>query len=279
MALHRLIFDTTDAASIADSANVGAYLRASDGTLLTHTGGALNVSFSTVTDLDIRDLDAAQDNVAISDGTDTLAVNGDGSINVVATATNLDIRDLAAATDSVSAWTKDGAGNSISSTSGALNTFLTNTSIAVTDNGGSLTVDAVNLDIRDLSFSTDSVTSRLNDGSGNAITSTSNALDVNIKSGDLDDSLANTAVVTGSTSIPTTAGGTDLRATDLANRKWLTLYNNGNKTVFVGPSGVSAATGFPLPAGAALEMRAGPAINLFAISSNGTQDVRTLELS
>lgn len=35
----------------------------------------------TATDLDIRDLSAAQDNVAISDGTDTLAINADGSIN------------------------------------------------------------------------------------------------------------------------------------------------------------------------------------------------------
>ena len=34
------------------------------------------------TDLDIRNLSASQDNVAISDGTDTLAVNTDGSINV-----------------------------------------------------------------------------------------------------------------------------------------------------------------------------------------------------
>lgn len=36
-------------------------------------------------DFDIRDLSAAQDNVAISDGTDTLAVNADGSINTQAT--------------------------------------------------------------------------------------------------------------------------------------------------------------------------------------------------
>lgn len=34
------------------------------------------------TDLDIRDLSATQDNVAISDGTDTLAIEADGSINV-----------------------------------------------------------------------------------------------------------------------------------------------------------------------------------------------------
>lgn len=43
-------------------------------------GGSITVD---ATDLDIRDLDATQDNVAISDGTDTLAVNTDGSINVV----------------------------------------------------------------------------------------------------------------------------------------------------------------------------------------------------
>jgi len=221
--LHRLIFDTTDAASIAASANVGAYLRASDGTLLTHTGGALNVSFSTVTDLDIRDLDASQDNVAISDGTDTLAINNDGSINVVATATDLDIRDLDAAQDSVAAW--------------------------------------------------------LSDGSGNAISSTSGAIDVHIASGDLDDSLANTAMATGATSVDTTVGGVDLRATDLANRKWLYVYNNGNKEVFIGNSGVTAATGFPVPPGAMLDLRAGAAIDVFAISSNGTQNVRTLELS
>lgn len=35
----------------------------------------------TATDFDIRDLNASQDNVAISDGTDTLQVNADGSIN------------------------------------------------------------------------------------------------------------------------------------------------------------------------------------------------------
>lgn len=55
----------------------------------------------TATDLDIRDLDATQDNVAISDGTDTLAVNADGSINSVVTATDLDIRNLVFATDKV----------------------------------------------------------------------------------------------------------------------------------------------------------------------------------
>jgi hypothetical protein len=43
-------------------------------------GGSLTVD---ATDLDIRDLSASQDSVAISDGTESLEVNTDGSINVV----------------------------------------------------------------------------------------------------------------------------------------------------------------------------------------------------
>ena len=61
------------------------------------------------TDLDIRDLSAAQDNVAISDGTDTLGINADGSLNITdnggsltVDAVDFDIRDLSASQDSVS---------------------------------------------------------------------------------------------------------------------------------------------------------------------------------
>jgi hypothetical protein len=52
------------------------------------------------TDLDIRNLSASQDNVAISDGTDTLAINTDGSINVVVqnTATTVAVQDFNTAT-------------------------------------------------------------------------------------------------------------------------------------------------------------------------------------
>lgn len=226
--LHKLIFDPTDTESRAASANVGAYVRSSDGTLITATGTALDVNIGSVVDLDIRDLDASQDNVAISDGTDQLEINADGSINI-------------------------------------------------SDNGGSITVDATDLDIRDLNAATDSIQSNLFDGAGNSIGSTAGALDVNIASGDIDDSLADTALVTGSQSVTTTSA--DLIATDLASRKWLFAYNAGNKEVYIGPSGVSTANGFPLPPGSALELRAGPSIDIHAVAENGTQDVRTLELS
>jgi len=58
-------------------------------TLAINADGSIDVNF------------AAGAAVEITDGTDTLAVNADGSINAVVTATDLDIRDLANATDHV----------------------------------------------------------------------------------------------------------------------------------------------------------------------------------
>lgn len=68
-------------AKIADSTVPSQQLTVNaDGSInVTDNGGSLTVDG---VDFDIRDLDAAQDNVAISDGTDTLAINPDGSIDV-----------------------------------------------------------------------------------------------------------------------------------------------------------------------------------------------------
>lgn len=98
--------------------------------LTVEADGSINVNF------------AAGAEIKITDGTDDLAINADGSINAVVTATNLDIRDLTFANDKV-----DASGSSVSITG----------SVTVTDGGGSLTVDANNLDIRDLAFATDKV--------------------------------------------------------------------------------------------------------------------------
>ena len=76
-----LIFDTTDATTIVDSDSVGAYVRSSDGTLITHTtdGGLQRL------DINWRDLDYTLDNIAIKGATgNQLVVNADGSINIQA---------------------------------------------------------------------------------------------------------------------------------------------------------------------------------------------------
>jgi len=317
MALHKLVFDATDADTKAASSNVGAYLRAADGTLLTHTdvggkkaldvrvaeginvevdlnaaddsvaawlsdgagnaisstGGALHISDGggsltvDATDFDIRDLSHTQDSVKIGDGTDFLAVNNDGSINAVVSATNLDIRDLAFATDKV-----DVSGSSVS-ISGDVN---------VTQGTSPWVVSATDLDIRDLTAASDSVAAWTKDGSGNSIGSTAGALNVNISSGSVttsDAALANTAIKAVAETVTTSAALVVDGADELAARKYLFLYNNGSKEVFIGESGVTTSSGFPLPPGSALEARIGAAVDVYMISASGSQNVRTLQLS
>jgi hypothetical protein len=148
----RLVFDVTDAGSIAASANVGSWLRAGDdGTQIGHVSDAIKVSLTnasvavTATNLDIRDLVFATDKVDVSGSSvsisGTVAVTQSTSPWVVS-ATDLDIRDLAAATDSVSAWTKDGSGTAINSTSNALNVYVTGSG-ALTINDAALANTAI----------------------------------------------------------------------------------------------------------------------------------------
>jgi hypothetical protein len=165
------------------------------------------------------------DSVQIGDGTDIMAINGDGSINAIVTATNLDIRDLSAATDSVSAWTKDGTGTAIGSTASALNVYVTG----------------------------------------------STALTVN------DAALANTAVAATPVSTATTA--TNLVASALSARKYLLVQNLGNRSIYVGPSGVTTSSGLRVSSGSTLELRLGAAVSLYGICDSGTQDTRTLEVA
>jgi len=144
--------------------------------LLVNADGSINVNAS-ATNLDIRDLSAAQDNVAISDGTDKLAVNTDGSLNITdnggsltVDATNLDIRDLAFATDKV-----DVSGSSVT-VSGTVSVSGT-----VDVSGSSVTVSATDLDIRNLSASQDNVA--ISDGTDTLAINADGSLNVAIVGG------------------------------------------------------------------------------------------------
>ena len=94
---------------------------------------------------------------------DALAIDASGKISAIVEATNLDIRDLAFATDKV-----DVTGSEVSldsATLAALETITVNQGTSpwvIGDGGGSITVDAADLDIRDLSHSQDSV--KIGDG-------------------------------------------------------------------------------------------------------------------
>jgi lipopolysaccharide export system protein LptA len=308
----KLSFDPTDAESLAASDIVGARLLAgTDGDELDSTSGALHVSdgggsitvdatdldirdlaFATdsvdvsgssvsisgdvnvtqgtspwvvsATDLDIRDLAFATDKVDISGSSNVAVVDGGGSLTV--DASDLDIRDLAFATDKV-----DVSGSSVS-ISGDVN---------VTQGTSPWVVSATDLDIRDLDAAQDSIESWTHDGSGNAITSTTGWLDVNIAGSDIEinveDDKANTALLSTANSIGTTAEA--LLASQLAARRFLWVQNLGPNAMYVGDSSVTVANGIRFSNGAIGEFRFGPAISLFAVTNAGAADARMLEAS
>ena len=268
-----LVFDTTDANTIADSDSVGAYIRSSDGTRITHTNDAVNSKDR----LDVLSVLADEAGNAVNVSSGALDVNVTNSLGI-------DV-DLDHTEDSVRLG--DGTNFLTSTTVGpdiGLDVNIINASVSIDDGGGAITVDAVDLDIRDLSAAQDSVQSNLFDGAGTALTSTlvgaDQALDVNVVSAvGADPSLANVAIANASNDLDVANTAEDVVAAPLADRKYLYIYNNGNRRVFVGASGVSSADGFPLSPRSVLELRAGAAIDIEWVGPNTNQNIRTLELS
>lgn len=107
--------------------------------------------------------------------------------------------------------------------------------------------------------------------SGELYVTIGNEIDVN--------DTANTAISAVAETVGTVVGQIIDGADELANRKYVFLYNNGNREMFIGQTGITTGTGFPLPPGSILEMRLGSAVDLFAIADAAAQDLRTLQLS
>jgi len=236
----QLIFDTTDANTIADSDSVGAFVRGSDGTLITQTGGALDVNVAGGVNVEV-DLSHIDDSIRLGDGTSFFT----------STSENGDV---------------------------ALDVHLSNTSIAVT---------AAQLDIDDLNATDDAVQAWTFDGTGTAITSRAEgggqAMDVHITGSDpltiSDAALANTAIASGATALSVANTAQDIVAAPLASRKYLSVYNNDNRKMYIGQSGVSASTGFPVSPGSYVELRCGASVDIEFVSAKATHDLRYLELS
>jgi len=287
---NRLIFDPTDANSIAASSSIGAFVRAgtdgdligsetlnalewlrvsgpiidSSGNEVAVTSNALDVNIAAAPGLGIYAEDSAHSSG--DDGQQILAVRQD---------------TLAASTSA------DGDYASFKSNNlGEL--YVTDTDvlaelqggISVDDGGGSLTVDASDLDIRDLTAASDSVDAWLNDGSGNAIGSTGGSLDVNVTNSiDLDDDLADTAIENTATAV--SAAAINVVASALASRKWLATANEGNKSLYFGKTGVTTTNGYPLHPGMQHVWRIGPSVTPQVIGGTGasSEDMRVMELS
>jgi hypothetical protein len=278
----RLVFDTTDTDTQAESSNVGAYLRSSDGTLLTHTtvGGkeALDVRLAEGVNVEV-DLSHVDDSVRLGDGTSfftSTSENGDIALDVhisntsiAVTATDLDIRDMTHVSDSI----KIGDGTDFMAVNG--------------DGSINSVVTATDLDIRDLTSATDSIQSELHDGAGTALTSTLNggkqSLDVHISGSDPltvnDAALADTAIANAANTLAVASTAEDVVASPLANRKYLLIYNNDNRVAYIGSTGVTAANGFPLSPASTMELRCGASVDIEWVSPKVSHEIRTLELS
>lgn len=241
--LASLVFDPANA---NDSANVGAYLRADDGTLITHTAGALDVNIASSSGLGIFAEDSAH-------------VSGD-----------LGQQILAVRRDTAGSFA-DADGDYAPLQLDANGALRVNASVTIGDNKAE---DAVHVSGDTgsfvLSVREDTLASSTS-ASGDYQALKTDAL------GRLRISNAKQSGAIGATSITTTA--TDIIATDLANRTSVILYNNGSKTCYVGLNNtVTTATGIPLTVGSSLEIEATAAVNLHAITASGTADVRYLEL-
>lgn len=306
----KLVFDVTDAPSIDASDNVGAWIRAgSDGdriasqtinseewlntasVLYDDAGAAINdanplaVSVKDGVNVEV-DLDAGDDSVAawLNDGSGNAIGSTGGALDVNISNANVEV------TQGTSPWVVGDGGGSLTVDATALDIrALTNADVVTAEQGTDpWVVSATDLDIRSLDHSSggtnDSV--RLGDGT-DLMTSTlaggKQALDVYIAGNEdieiNDAALADTAIATAAPTLAVANTAQDAVASPLANRKYLFIMNTDNREMFIGPSGVSAANGFPVNSQVMLELRAGPSIDIEFVSSKVGHEIRTMELS
>lgn len=90
--------------------------------------------------------------------------------------------------------------------------------------------------------------------------------------------VADNAGVFGAITVTTTAIEAKVGASNLANRKNLTLYNNGGATIYFGYANtVTTSTGTPLFKEQTVSFAIGPNLSVWLIASGGSRDVRVTE--
>lgn len=243
----KLGFDVTDSVTIDASDSVGAFLRSSNGTLLTHT------TISGKEALDVNVANTVNTTNAANFAEDAAHTSADIGMHILAVRN--DTEGSLVSTDGDYASLQVDA-------SGRLRTVanVTNT----------VSVQATDLDIRDLSHVTDSV--KIGDGTNFLAFVGSTGI---ARTADYHTAAANTAV-----SIDNTTGGIALVASALSNRTSMLVQNLGNKPVFLGVGTVTTATGLRLAPNSLFEARIGAALSLKAIAPDSSaQDIRVLELA
>lgn len=340
-----LIFDTTDANTIADSDKVLAglissdgstlitdtlvsgkqgvdvfvinsdldvNLQAGDGTDITQTGGALDVNIAsgnlalssefdedsahTSGDKGVHTLAVRQDTLAASTSADgdyaSFKVDSVGSLYVKATDTDALLTTIDSVLDGIAVEQLDQG-----TTLDAIATDVAAIETELLDQG--TTLDAISATLVDLGKAEDSAhvsgdtgimsLAVRNDTLGSLVsadgdytplqTNSNGELYVTIGSEiDVDDT-ANTAIANAVETLDVASTSQDVVASPLADRKYLYVYNNANRRMFVGGTGVTVANGFPVAPRSYLELRAGSAIDVEYVSPLAGHEIRTLEMS
>lgn len=309
LTLERLIFDPSDA---DNSPNLGAYLRSSDGTLITHTTEGSNERLDVSADLVLSDAetigiyieDAAsaggengQYILGVRRDADTSPVSADGDFHglvfddggrlKVATLVEVQPSDAEYAQDAASS-----AGDTLISVGAVREDSLTEDTSAdgdysflkVNNLGQLYTVTSLSSAVADDDASTENPIL-----SGGVSYDQSAALSALSAAGDKGHNLIdlyrrqvvsvapnvgglNAAVTVGTTAV-------QLDATAQAGRQFATIQNNGDKPIFIGfANTVTTSNGIEISKGGSWDFNVGEAIELWAISASAAQDVRVIQI-
>lgn len=238
-----------------------------DGSLnVTDNGGSLTVD-GTV-ELGATTL-AALESITVQNGAGAAAVNiQDGGNSLTVDAVDLDIRNLVFATDKV-----DVSGSEVSISSASLAALESITvqngaggaAVNIQDGGNSLTVDAVDLDIRDLSHAQDSV--KIGDGTDFLAVNADGSINVQSFEG----AYASWSVITASVG----ATESQLAVAPLSGRLRVEIQNLGDKDVYIRQAtGVTTANGLKIPKGSSYEQALDAGAAIYAIASGASADLR-----
>lgn len=293
----KLIFDPADA---AETDNVGAYLRASDGTLLTHTtvGGAqaLDVSIKSASGQYAEDAahvsgDIGSFMLAVRNDANAALTSADGDYSPVAVDSAGRLKVIASLTiDAQKAEDSAHVSGDIGSFSLAVRQDALASSVSADGDYGAFKLDArgalwtaaIGTAADDAADSEAPVKIGSRSVSGAALTTVSANNDRADLISDkyrrvwINDS-ANVGLLSAAAGVADSAAA--LVATAMAGRRSVMVQNLGSKAIFVGDAAVTTATGIRVSAGATVDIDLGENVSLFAIAAvAGPQDVRVLEV-
>jgi len=253
----QLLFDITDANTRADTDQIGAVIqgvRSGSKELINSQQINSQEWLNTVSVL-------YDENGAVINDSNPLPVDVTGGVNVEVDLSHVD--DSVALGNGTSLLTSTTVSSDI-----GLDVYLINSNISVTQGTDPWVVSATDLDIRDLDAGQDNV----------AISDGTDDLDINSDGSINVKKAAFSNIANGVTTLTAAGTAQDIVASPTANRAELWVYNNSNRRVFVGASGVTTSNGFPIAPRSYLQLGLGSSVDIEFDGGVNGQELRYLEL-